>query len=526
MKIEGWSLIAGTAAQPSGKTFVGINPANGSALPGEFHIATSSEVAKATASAATAFATFSKCSGVRRAELLQRIAALLEVHAAEIVACGQLETALPQPRLQGELARTCFQLRSYGEAAATGLCAGARIDHADPKRQPQPKPDLRSMLIPLGPVAVFGASNFPLAYSVAGGDTASALAAGCPVVFKAHPAHPGTSELVGKLVTQAVKEIGAPPGTFSLLFDAGHEVGTALVKDPHIKAVGFTGSHRGGRALADLAAARPEPIPVYAEMGSINPIFIMSSALAQRAEEIAVGLHASVTLGVGQFCTNPGLVFAQNGTGTQAFVGKLQNLMSATPAGTMLTSGISQSYRKGVQKFSQTPGVQLLTPATVSETHACHGIAALLVTDAKTFRDNRHLTDEIFGPATLVVTCDDVQQMSMLAQSLEGQLTASLHATSEDLAQHHELLDVLTKRSGRVVFNGFPTGVEVAHAMTHGGPYPATSDGRSTSVGSRAIERFLRPVSYQNLPDAALPAELREDNPLKILRLVDGKFTV
>jgi NADP-dependent aldehyde dehydrogenase len=520
MKLEGLSLIGGSCGARGGKVFTGVNPATGVALPAEFHSAAIAEVDAAVKLASEAFVSYSRWSGKERAALLNRIAELLEANAALIVERGNLETALPAARLQGELARTCFQLRFYGEAAASGLCVGARIDRADPNRKPQPKPDLRSMMIPLGPVVVFGASNFPLAYSVAGGDTASALAAGCPVIVKAHPAHPGTSEIVGQLVTQAGRELNAPVGVFSLLFDAGHEVGVALVKHPLVKAVGFTGSRSGGRALMDIAAARPEPIPVYAEMGSVNPVFILAEAVNTKAEEIAVGLHGSVTLGVGQFCTNPGLVFVEAGDGAKRFLAKLEELMKSTASGTMLTAGLCAAYRRGVEKFSQTAGVRSdAAVATDVGSGQAQAKAALFIASAETFFANHRLMDEVFGPSTLVVDCASRAQMLAAAKQLEGQLTATIHATPEELSANRELIETLARKAGRLVFNGFPTGVEVAHAMTHGGPYPATSDGRSTSVGTRAIERFLRPVSFQNFPDAALPAELQESNPLKLARL-------
>ena len=407
-------------------------------------------------------------------------------------------------------------MRFYGEAAATGLYSSARIDHADPNRKPQPKPDLRSLLRPIGPVVVFGASNFPLAYSVAGGDTASALAAGCPVIVKAHAAHPGLSEIVGTLIQQAVSEAGGPEGIFSLLFDDDYEVGVSLVKNPLVKAVGFTGSRRGGRALMDLAAARTEPIPVFAEMSSVNPVFMLPEILKQKPGELAAGLHASVTLGVGQFCTNPGLVFVESGESAKIFLQHLEKLVCATPPGIMLTAGICAAYQAGLEKFASTPGVWQAQAA------AGQTSASLFVTAAKIFLQTPALMDEIFGPSTLVVECASRAEMLAAAKKLEGQLTATIHALPEELSDHRELLALLETKAGRLVFNGFPTGVEVSHAMTHGGPYPATSDGRSTSVGTRAIERFLRPISFQNFPDAALPNELREVNPLGIWRLVDG----
>jgi NADP-dependent aldehyde dehydrogenase len=383
------------------------------------------------------------------------------------------------------------------------------------------------MMMPVGPVVVFSASNFPLAFSVAGGDTASALAAGCPVIVKPHHAHLGTSEMVGLIVQQAVADARAPEGAFSMLYGEGRDIGIALVKHPIIKAVGFTGSRVAGRALMDAAAARPEPIPVYAEMGSINPIFIFKGALESRADEIAAGLHASVTLGVGQFCTNPGLVLVETGRGMSAWLSKLTSLMAATPVGTMLTAGLCENYRTGVSKFSAIHGVSRLVDFEASKTQgAAQAGAALFKTDAQTFLDHSDLMHEVFGPSTLVVECDTREQMMAIATRMEGQLTATIHAQSSEWESLREFVDQLGTRAGRLLFNGFPTGVEVTHAMTHGGPYPATSDGRSTSVGTRAIERFLRPVSYQNFPDALLPAELLDDNPLKIARLEDGKPNV
>ena len=524
MKLEGLSILGALRAAPAKQTFAAGNPATGGELPVKFHSATAQEVDRAAELAAQAFTIVSQWSGARRAEFMKRIAELLEANAATIVERANLETALPPARLQGELARTCFQLRFYGEAAASGLFSGARIDHADANRKPLPKPDVRSLMCPLGPVVVFGASNFPLAYSVAGGDTASAFAAGCPVIVKAHPAHPGTSELVGMLIQQAAREAGAPEGIFSLLFDDGHEIGVALVKHPLVKAVGFTGSRRGGRALMNLAAVRPEPIPVYAEMSSVNPIFILPGALAERPEEIAAGLHGSVTLGVGQFCTNPGLVFVERGAAAKTFLQKLEALIAATPAGTMLTPGICSAYHAGTGKFSKTPGVRLAAKVEADAGKVQAG-ASLFVTDAETFLGNHSLMDEVFGPSTLVVECLSREQMLAAARAAEGQLTATIHGTPDDLAAHRELLDILATKAGRLVLNAFPTGVEVCHAMTHGGPYPSTSDGRSTSVGTRAAERFLRPVSFQNFPDAALPDELKESNPLNIRRLVDGQWS-
>ncbi|HET7626302.1 MAG TPA: aldehyde dehydrogenase (NADP(+)) [Verrucomicrobiae bacterium] len=521
MKLEGTSIIGHRRAKAAGKPMPAVNPATGETLQPDYFFATKADADAAAKLAGEAFLEYSRWPAKRRAGLLRRIAELLEENAAEIVERGHLETALPVARLQSELARTCFQLRLYGESVVTGLSLGARIDHADPNRKPQPKADLRSIMVPLGPVVVFSSTNFPLAYSVAGGDTASALAAGCPVIIKVNQGHPGTSELVGLLVQQAARECDAPEGIFSLIHGAGQDVGIALVKNPFIKAVGFTGSQAGGRALMDAAAARPEPIPVYAEMGSINPVFLLNRVMEKKAEEIATGLHNSVTLGVGQFCTNPGLIFVQRGDASKTFLEKLEKLMSATAPGTMLTASLCASYQHGVEKFSQTPGVR--RAASVASAGKTQGGAALFVTDAATFLGNKNLMEEVFGPATLVVECVSREEMLASARVIEGQLTATLHGTPEDFSENRELISILAVRAGRLVCNGFPTGVEVSHAIVHGGPYPATSDGRSTSVGTRAVERFLRPLCFQNFPDALLPEELMESNPLEVMRLVDGK---
>lgn len=526
MKLSGLSILGQTRTAAAGSPKPAINPATGSAIGPDYYHATPADVDAAAQLAAQAFAEFRRWPGKRREGLLKHIAELLEAHAPAIIERAHQETALPVPRLQGELARTCFQMRLYGKAAATGLCADARIDHGDGARKPLPKPDLRSMTVPLGPVVVFSASNFPLAFSVAGGDTTSALAAGCPVIVKPHQGHLGTSEMVSLLIQQAAHECDAPEGIFSMLYGEGRDIGIALVKHPHVKAVGFTGSRAGGRALMEAAAARPEPIPVYAEMGSINPVFMLAGALRERAEEIAAGLHGSVTMGVGQFCTNPGLVFVEAGDGAAKFLAKLETLIGGTPPGTMLTAGLCSAYRAGVEKFKGIAGVKLAAQsgADSSPGNAQAG-AALFVTGASAFLNHHQLMDEVFGPSTLIVECAGRAEMLAAVERVEGQLTATIHATPEELGANSDLIELLSTKVGRLVFNGFPTGVEVAHAMIHGGPYPATSDGRSTSVGTRAIERFLRPVSFQNFPDAALPPELQEANPLQLTRLVDGRWS-
>jgi NADP-dependent aldehyde dehydrogenase len=524
MKLEGLSILGAGRVKASGQPLVATNPATGAALEPPYYSATADDVECAVQLAARAFAEFRRWSAKDRATLLRRVAELFEANAALIQHRAHEETALPTGRLQGETARTCGQLRLFASLIEEGWWLDARIDRADPDRKPAPKPDLRSMLAPLGPVVVFSSSNFPFAFSVAGGDTASALAAGCPVIVKPHHGHPGTSELAGLVIQQAVRDCHAPEGVFSMLFGSGREIGVALVQHPLVKAVGFTGSRAGGRALMDAAAARREPIPVFAEMGSINPVFLLPGALHQNAEGIASGLQASVTMGVGQFCTNPGLVFAENGPSTETFLHKLETSMAATPPGTMLTPGLCAAYRKGVEKFAGIPGVRRFgaVEADPGGGNAQAG-AALFVTGSETFFGNPALTEEIFGPSTLVVRCNSRQEMIEAAQNLEGQLTATIHGTASDLAANRDLVALLETKAGRLVFNAFPTGVEVCHAMTHGGPYPATADGRSTSVGTRAIERFVRPVCYQGFPDAALPDELKEGNPLGLWRLVDGK---
>ena len=523
VKLEGLSVLGYRRAPLSGSPICAINPATGAKLDPGYYWATANVVDAAAVLAQRAFTAYQDWPHPKRAGLLRRIAELIEANGPAIIERANLETALPAARLQGESARTCGQLRLFASLIEAGWWVDARIDHADPDRKPLPKPDVRSMRVPLGPVAVFSSSNFPLAFSVAGGDTASALAAGCPVIVKPHQGHLGTSELVGLIISQAAKECGAPEGLFSMLYGPGRDVGIALVKHPLIKAVGFTGSRAGGRALMDAAAARPEPIPVYAEMGSINPVFLLPRAIDSSAESLAAGLHASVTLGVGQFCTNPGLVFIEDSAGADVFLQKLKSLMQATPAGTMLTPSICSEYHEGINRFAKASGIRVLTPPTqgIKEGEAC---AALFATDGATFLANDSLMAEVFGPSTLVVQCLSRAQLLAVAEKLEGQLTATIHGTPEEFQANRDLLAILKTKAGRLVCNGFPTGVEVCHAMNHGGPYPATADGRSTSVGTRAIERFMRPVCYQNFPDAVLPDALKEANPLGLWRLVDGKL--
>jgi alpha-ketoglutaric semialdehyde dehydrogenase len=514
--LTGISLIGGRPGNRQDETFRAYQPADGRALDPLYVSASDSEVDEAVGLAAAAAPVLAASSGPDRATLLHAMADGMDAAADALVDRAHLETALPRPRLTGEVARTSNQLRLFANVVEEGSWVMARIDTADPERTP-PKPDIRSMLRPLGPVAVFGASNFPIAFSVAGGDTASALAAGNPVIVKAHPAHPGTSELAGRVLTRAIESCGFPAGTFSLLFDAGTRVGSVLVRHPLMRAVGFTGSFKGGRALMDLAASRPRPIPVYAEMGSANPVFILPRALRERGESLAAGLHASFTLGGGQFCTKPGLVFLD--APEAPFLAKLRSLTANDQGFALLTSAIADTYSKALQERSKMQTTEGQRPASGFAAQA-----ALLEMDYTAFAANQALHQELFGPSTLLITSTNREQMLAAARALDGHLTATILGTEDDLREYKELIAILETKVGRVIFNGFPTGVEVTHAMVHGGPYPATSDGRSTSVGSQAILRFARPVCYQNLPQDALPAELQDDNPRKILRLWNGAW--
>jgi 2,5-dioxopentanoate dehydrogenase len=513
-ELTGLSLLAGRSATHRGKAFRAYAPATAQPLDPFFYSASEPELNEAVEHAAAAASFLAASSGAERARLLRAMADAIDDASAALVERAHLETALPEPRLKGEVARTSNQLRLFATVAEEGSWVMARIDTADPQRTP-PKPDIRSMLRPLGPVAVFGASNFPIAFSVAGGDTASALAGGNPVVVKAHPAHPGTSEIAARALAHAVQSCEFPPGTFSLLFDAGTRIGSALVRHPFIRAAGFTGSFKGGRALMDLAAGREQPIPVYAEMGSTNPVFLLPRALRDRGESIAQGLHASFTLGAGQFCTKPGLVFL-NSAGAP-FLTKLRTLTSATPGFTLLSSGIAEGYIGGLRQRSALASTSGLQPEAGFAAQA-----ALLETEYDAFVREPSLQEELFGPSTLVITGAGHEEMLAAARSLTGHLAAVIFGTEDDLREYADLVAILETKAGRLVFNGFPTGVEVTHAMVHGGPYPATSEGRSTSVGTQAIFRFARPVCYQDFPQTALPPELQDANPRKILRLWNG----
>jgi alpha-ketoglutaric semialdehyde dehydrogenase len=519
MSVYGESLIGRTSKLGQQGTFRAFDPSDGRQLEPPFGGATLKDLDQACALADAAFDIFRETRLDDRARLLEAIAQNLVDDGEALVARAMAETGLPRGRLEGERGRTVGQLRLFAAVLRDGGFLDVRIDPALPERAP-PRSDLRMRYIPLGPAAVFGASNFPLAFSVAGGDTASALAAGCPVVVKAHSAHPGASEIAGRAVQKAVADCGLPEGVFSLLFDSGRSVGQALVADPRIKAVGFTGSRGAGLALLKIAQSRPEPIPLYAEMSSINPVILLPHALANRAAAIGEAFAASLVLGAGQFCTNPGLLLAVEGKALDAFVQSASASLAKTPAATMLSPDIHKAYAEGVSALDGHAAVTPLGRGGPSE--GFKGQAALFSTTAEAFLEHLALRDEVFGASSLLVRCKDVETLVKVIDSLEGQLTAAVHADEGDAAMAGQLLPRLERRAGRILFNGFGTGVEVSHAMVHGGPYPATSDVRTTSVGSLAIMRFLRPVCYQDVPAGLLPPVLRNENPDKVPRRING----
>ena len=524
--ISGDLLIAGnTEHGPLGEVR-GIDAASGAVLEPVFGGASEAQLEAACAAAWSAFDTYRETSLEQRAMFLESVAQnIIDLGDMLIERCVT-ETGLPRPRIEGERARTAGQLRLFASVLREGSFLDLRLDPPQPDRKPLPRVDLRLRQIARGPVAVFGASNFPLAFSVAGGDTASALAAGCPVIVKAHEAHPGTSELVGGAIARAVMSAALPGGVFSLLFAEGRAIGQALVADARVKAVGFTGSRAGGMALVQIARQqRAEPIPVYAEMSSINPVILMPGALAERAEAIAASFVASLSLGAGQFCTNPGLVLAIEGPGLDRFAAAAAKLVSDQAGAGMLTPGIHAAYERAAARMAEHPSVAVLArgkPAGVpGSAYTCQ--AALFETTAANLLADAALQEEVFGAAALIVRCPDVASLRHVVETLEGQLTASLHLADSDVEDARSLMPVLERKVGRILAGGFGTGVEVGHAMVHGGPYPATSDGASTSVGSLAIRRFLRPVCYQDLPQSLLPHALRDGNPLGLPRLFDGR---
>lgn len=480
------------------------------------------DVAAACAAADAAFEAYRHTGREERAAFLERIGAEIIAIGDTLIETAMRESGLPRARLEGERGRTVGQLKMFADVVRRGEWLGVRIDPALPDRQPLPRPDLRLRMIPLGPVAVFGASNFPLAFSTAGGDTAAALAAGCPVVVKGHPAHPATGALVADAIRRAVEASGLPAGVFQHLVGPGNELGSALVQDPRIAAVGFTGSRAGGLALLRLAQNRPVPIPVYAEMSSVNPVVLLPHALASRGAALGSAFVASLTMGAGQFCTNPGLVLAIEGDGLDAFVAAAAGAVQESAASTMLTPAIHAAYDKGVAALAQHDRVETVARGCAA-TAPHDGTAAFFATTADAYLADAALGHEVFGAASVLVQCRDEAELGRVLAAAEGQLTATLQMDAEDEPLAARLLPILERKAGRILANGWPTGVEVTHAMVHGGPYPATSDSRTTSVGSLAIDRFLRPVSYQNLSQSVLPADLRDAGAADLPRLIDGK---
>jgi 2,5-dioxopentanoate dehydrogenase len=525
MSISGKHLIAGEWVQASVPSFSSVNPRNKSHAEKIFADASAEEIDNAVNEAAKAFAETRHYSAEKLVGFLVKVAEEIEALGDELLHLCDSETGLGLTRLTGERGRTTNQLRAFASHIREGYYVEAIIDTALPERQPAPRPDIRRMLIPIGVVAVFPPNNFPFAFGVAGGDTASAFAAGCPVIAKSHPSHPATSELVAQAIHRAIEACDFPKGFFSLLQGASIDVGQALVKHPKLSAVGFTGSLRGGRAIYNTAAARPKPIPVYAEMGSINPLVILPDALKTRQNAIVQGLAASVTLGSGQFCTNPGLVLMLDTPETSQFVEELAAAMNALAPGVLLNAGVEQSLSRAVNTMVDNPNVSLVTGGSSYDENSYCYAHTILKTNAQAFLNEPELREELFGPVTVLVSCQSFGELEAVLWVLEGNLTATVHASEAESADVARLFSILRETSGRLIVNGYPTGVEVVHAMVHGGPYPATTMPNSTSVGVTAIQRFLRPVAFQNSPDALLPDALKNANPLGIWRIINNDMT-
>lgn len=521
MKLKGQSRIAGQPFAGAAATIHGFNPASNEKLEPAYSMITEGQLTTATTAAAAAFDSFSTLDPQTHASFLEAIAANIQDLGEELISRACQETGLPAARLRGEMTRTTSQLRLFAAVVRQGDFRGVRVDPALPDRTPLPRFDIRQRQVPLGPVAVFGASNFPLAFSTAGGDTASALAAGCPVVFKAHNAHPGTSELVGQAIVAAVQDAGLHPGVFSLIYGPGNSIGQALVADPAIKAVGFTGSQSAGTALLRTAAARPEPIPVYAEMSASNPVIVLPGALTGNIEALARNYVAAVTGSSGQLCTSPGILFAPAGEAGDELLAAVARAVSGCTGQTMLSAAIADSFAAGVRDLDEAAGVARLATGLGGPT-ANAPAPVIFAVELADFLANPVLHAEIFGAASLVVRYSDPAELRDAVNQLEGQLTATLQLAAEDYSTATMLLPLLERKAGRVIINGWPTGVEVGYAMVHGGPFPASSDSRSTSVGALAINRFLRPVAYQNFPKELLPPAVQDANPWQLTRSIDG----
>jgi 2,5-dioxopentanoate dehydrogenase len=508
----GLQLIGNNFSGEGDHLFRAFDPVQQQWLPTPFREATTGEIDTALTMAAKAFTIYKKTTALQRAAFLQAIADEIVSLGDELINVASAESGLPLPRLQGERDRTTGQLRLFANTITEGSWVNARINTGTP--------DVRQMQIPLGVIGIFGASNFPLAFSVAGGDTTAALAAGCPVVFKAHPAHPHTSHLVATAIRKAVMRTQMPEGVFSMVHGTSHETGQYLAAHLLVSAIAFTGSFKGGKALYDTATRRAIPIPVFAEMGSVNPVFFLPGILREKGTALAMQLLQSVTLGVGQFCTNPGMFITPSADAAAAFISTLQQGIGSAGGGHMLTPGILHAYQQGIEQLQQA-GVQVLGAAPVAPEQATPYL--LQVTAAQAL-ENPAICQEVFGPASLHIHAGNIEEVYTLARKLEGQLTATIHGTEADLQEHAGLIDILREKAGRIIINGFPTGVAVNHAMVHGGPWPAATPAAGTSVGTAAIYRFCRPVCYQDFPAYLLPPELQDHNPLHIWRLVNGEF--
>ncbi|HVI48691.1 MAG TPA: aldehyde dehydrogenase (NADP(+)) [Chitinophaga sp.] len=524
MSIAGKNIIGFEEVAAGTEVLRAYNPVSNDWLPEAFTVATTDEINRAVDKATTAFRTYRNTTPEARAVFLETIAEKIMEAGDALLQRAVAESGLPLARITGERQRTVSQLKLFAAVLREGSWVDAIIDPAIPDRQPLPRADIRKMLIPLGPVLVFAASNFPLAFSTAGGDTASALAAGNPVIIKAHQSHLGTNELVAKAIQQAAIQCGMPDGVFASIIGNGSTIGQQMVKHPGIRAIGFTGSFNAGMSIFDAVTQRAEPIPVYAEMGSINPVLLLPGKLAQGAEQVAQQYAASITLGTGQFCTNPGLLLALEGEATERFAAALQQQLAATTPSAMLNRSICYHYYENREQLARKTGVETLF-AGVSLVEQTQGSAALYRVSGKHFTTNQELQQEVFGPASLLVVCSDEEELQQAVQMLHGQLTGTVMGTDEDLRYFSELLDRFTEKAGRIIFNNVPTGVEVCYAMQHGGPFPATTDLRSTSVGASAITRFARPLCWQDCPQQLLPDALKDANPLGIWRRVNGEIT-
>lgn len=523
--MEGRNLIGNAYSEAIVPGFRAVDPATEEFLEGEFYPATEEDVNRALELASKAFQTYKRTDKDSKAAFLRSIGTEILALGPELIERASAESGLPVGRIQGERGRTIDQLNMFATLLEEGSWVEAIIDGELPERLPQPRPDIRRMLVPIGPVVVFGASNFPLAFSVAGGDTASALASGCPVVVKAHPAHPGTSALVASAIHKAAVTTNMPEGVFSMLHDSGFKIGELLVKHNKTTAVTFTGSFKGGMALTKYASERSNPIPVFAEMGSINPVLLLPEALASRAETIAAQYSASITQGTGQFCTNPGLLIGIDSPGLTHFKEALTSAVTAISSSTMLTPGICRNYKERASEMLAEDEVVVVAESEENDMGNNQGAALIAEVSAKAFLSNPKLKEEVFGPWSLLVVAKDIEELAQVLDCIDGQLTLSVMAEDQDLEQYASILERAEDICGRILLNGVPTGVEVCAAMQHGGPFPATSDSRFTSVGTTAIRRFVRPLSWQNWNNAMLPPALQRGNPLNIWRIVDNTYT-